>query len=81
MEDSTWARGRAFTFVNIEIMDRPGNWWQPFKGNNMRIFIFSMSIILPIMVLGCKKDVKDLPDSRYLEPDPGPCKASIPRYY
>jgi|GEM_PF-2670187 hypothetical protein len=47
----------------------------------MRIFIFSMSIILPIMVLGCKKDVKDLPDSRYLEPDPGPCKASIPRYY
>jgi hypothetical protein len=47
----------------------------------MRLFIFSMSIILPIMVLGCKKDVKDLPDSCYLEPDPGPCKASIPRYY
>ncbi|MBT3500965.1 MAG: proteinase inhibitor I4 serpin [Candidatus Marinimicrobia bacterium] len=43
---------------------------------NLLIFIFIISTFFC-----CKEDVQDLPDSCYLEPDPGPCEAYIPSYY
>jgi len=45
----------------------------------MKISTFCTFIILTS--IGCKEEVQDLPDSCYLEPDPGNCEAAIPRYY
>ena len=45
----------------------------------MKYFILSISIYLTFFLFCCKGD--ELPESCYLEPDPGSCKASIPRFY
>ena len=45
----------------------------------MKYFILSISIYLTFFLFCCKWD--ELPESCYLEPDPGSCKASIPRFY
>lgn len=36
-------------------------------------------VVIILTIFGCKGD--EIPESCYLEPDSGPCKASIPRYY
>ena len=44
--------------------------------------IKSLCILFIIMILSCEEK-KPIPLSVecYLDPDPGPCKASIPKYY
>ncbi|HIB26628.1 MAG TPA: proteinase inhibitor I4 serpin [Candidatus Marinimicrobia bacterium] len=44
--------------------------------------IRSLYILFIIMILSCEeKKPPPLSMECYLDPDPGPCKASIPRYY